>query len=147
MGALLLVSKVMAKLNLTDSAKADYFYKSEIADAEEAIEGLNHNKQLLDLSFNKSIREVDKEIVDAEISLEEAYSDITLEDVKNNAAIKTFKAKFWQNIKNFESILKDRNDFKIAVQKKYKEDAEDIVDQIKKYQLRIEKLSKTVEEV
>lgn len=135
-----IVTKILAKLNISDSIQLENFIINEIDYAQQAIEDLEHNKKALKLGLTKDLKTVDREIVDATKNAEESYGEVSIEDIKSNAAMSTFRVKYWQNIKDKEAELKTLLKSKTGIQEIFDNNIESIDEQIEKFKERISKL-------
>ena len=102
-----IVTKILAKLNISDSIQLENFIINEIDYAQQAIDDSNHNKKALALGLVKSLKDVDRAIADATKDAEESYGEISVEDIKSNAAMTAFRVEYWKNIREKESNLEN----------------------------------------
>lgn len=135
-----IVTKILAKLNISDSIQLENFIINEIDYAQQAIEDLEHNKKALKLGLTKDLKTVDREIADATKNAEESYGEVSIEDIKSNAAMSAFRVKYWQNIKDKEIELKTLSKRKTEIQETFDKSIESIDEQVEKFKERISKL-------
>ena len=135
-----IVTKILAKLNISDSIQLENFIINEIDYAQQAIDDSNHNKKALALGLVKSLKDVDRAIADATKDAEESYGEISIEDIKSNAAMSAFRVEYWKNIREKESNLENLLKKKIEIQEEYDDSIKNIDEQIEKFNKRIIKL-------
>ena len=135
-----IVTKILAKLNISDSIQLENFIINEIDYAQQAIDDSNHNKKALALGLVKSLKDVDRAIADATKDAEESYGEISVEDIKSNAAMTAFRVEYWKNIREKESHLENLLKKKAKIQEEYDDSIKNIDEQIEKFNKRIIKL-------
>ena len=135
-----IVTKILAKLNISDSIQLENFIINEIDYAQQAIDDSNHNKKALALGLVKSLKDVDRAIADATKDAEESYGEISVEDIKSNAAMTAFRVEYWKNIREKESNLENLLKKKVKIQEEYDDSIKNIDEQIEKFNKRIIKL-------
>ena len=135
-----IVTKILAKLNISDSIQLENFIINEIDYAQQAIDDSNHNKKALALGLVKSLKDVDRAIADATKDAEESYGEISVEDIKSNAAMTAFRVEYWKNIREKESNLENLLKKKTEIQEEYDDRIKNIDEQIEKFNKRIIKL-------
>ena len=136
-----IVTKILAKLNISDSIQLENFIINEIDYAQQAIDDSNHNKKALALGLVKSLKDVDRAIADATKDAEESYGEISIEDIKSNAAMSAFRVEYWKNIREKESNLENLLKKKTEIQEEHDDRIKNIDEQIEKFNKRIIKLS------
>ena len=135
-----IVTKILAKLNISDSIQLENFIINEIDYAQQAIDDSNHNKKALALGLVKSLKDVDRAIADATKDAEESYGEISVEDIKSNAAMTAFRVEYWKNIREKESNLENLLKKKTEIKEEYDDRIKNIDEQIEKFNKRIIKL-------
>lgn len=139
---LAIVKKVMEVLKLDEAGKINTFFQKEVKTFNRYIDGLKANKEVLTLEFQQKENKLNDDIEDAKEALENAYTSITMEDVRNNEAMSNFSNYYWENISSKEKILKRLEKQLEELKESHKKDMEDKDDQIAKYKTRIYKITK-----
>lgn len=135
-----IVKKVMAFLKLDEAGKIGNFFEKQIKIAEKAIRDLKRNKVTLENMHKDLIEDFDGRIEDAKINLQEAYRNVTLEDVANNAAIADFQDTYWGRISAAKEVIEDLESDLEAATERYEMNIEEIDEEIELYEERISAL-------
>ena len=108
-----LVGKIMSILKLDDAGKLSKFFEGEVKSIKNGIKAIEMNKQTAALQHEMALSEVDSQIEDAEEALADSYTAVTVEEINSNDAMKSFSAKYWDNIdvkeRKLQSLKDDRN--------------------------------------
>lgn len=99
MKKLSLIEKIAALLELSNVGKIGVFFDKQKKAAEKAIKALETNKRALVGAHEIAIDNLKDELEDAECAVEDAKTQVTPEDVKDNASMVEFAATYWARIK------------------------------------------------
>lgn len=137
-----IVKRIRAILKLDEAGKLGKFFDVIVKDAKRAIAQLEANKKSMAMQYEMQVDKYNEEIEDASESVDAAFDNVTLEDVKTNADIENFKTTYLDRItaaeKKLERIQKQLKDYTEA----YEKEVEGINKQIAKYQARVDKFVK-----
>jgi len=136
-----IVAKVMAILGLDEAGKVQKFFKGEIKSMNRLITKLEANKQTNKINFDEAVSNLQEEVEDATEAIENAYTNIQIERISDNASMKSFGKRYWSRISEAESNLKDINERLSDIKGENKESIKDIDDQITKWKERIAKIN------
>lgn len=136
-----LKEKILAKLKMDDKGRIEKFLHSEIKKFNKFITQLKSNLAQIELTHTIELDALNDNIEDAASAVEEAYQNVDIERLKNNAEIANFSEEYWRNISNAESNVKLLNNKLLLIEEKYQKEVDIINEQILKYQNRIKKLS------
>ena len=136
-----LEQKIMAKLKLDDSGKLHRFFKGEVKRFKDEIDTIETNKQVEEVKQKQALSSIDNDIEDAEEALEEAYTDVNIEEIGSNEAMKNFSNKFWRNIEAKEQRLKELKEYRERVIESYERLLKERNEKIAKRQERIKAIS------
>ena len=136
-----IVRDILQDLNLNEDAHLENFFLNEIEEFENAIEGITQNINVLDIKFKGEVRSIDKSIADAEKDYKQAFKQVDVKAIVNNAGINAFRVKYWENIEKCKKSLEALKVAKKVSQEKYEKTLLDFNDQISKYKERISSIS------
>ena len=136
-----IVRDILQDLNLKEDAHLENFFLNEIEEFENAIEGITQNINVLDIKFKGEVRSIDKSIADAEKDYKQAFKQVDVKAIVNNAGISSFRIKYWENIEKCKKSLEALKVAKKVSQEKYEKTLADFNDQISKYKERISSIS------
>lgn len=139
---LAIVKSIMKILKLDDAGKLEKFFKGEIRTCKDYIAQLEANQSSFDLQYKIDMAKLDRDIDDATEEVEQAYFQVSPEDVVNNAACTSFSSIYWANIALAESKLTSLKEKKANLEEKQENNTLETKEQIEKYQSRINKISK-----
>ena len=135
-----IVKRIMSILKLDEAGKISKFFESIVKDAKRAIAQLESNKKSLALQYEIDVDQHNEKIEDAAGIVETAYDNVTLEDIKTNADIESFKTRYLHNVGVAEKSLKSAEKALERYKENYAKQVEEIDEQITKYQARIDKI-------
>lgn len=136
-----LVDKILAVLKLDDNGKITKFFDKEIKKFTQAIKALQQNLKTMELQHEIEVDELNQKIEDATVAVEDAYVNVSIEDLKSNESMESFSEEYWKNITAKEDYLKHHQDKLAKLEENYTEEVKKIQEQIDKYQSRIYKLN------
>lgn len=136
-----IVSKILAKLNLTEEGKIGHFFDKAAKALNRNIEALNHNLKTLEFSHTASLNKLDEKIEDATELVESSYTEINVDNIKSNSDQDSFLSVYWNKIEIAESRLEDLKDERENLIESYKNQVEEISEQISEYKRRLTKIS------
>ena len=136
-----IVRDILQDLNLKEDAHLENFFLNEIEEFQNAIEGIEQNINVLNIKFKGEVRTIDKSIADAEKDYKQAYKQVDVKAIVNNAGINSFRVKYWENIEKCKKNLETLKISKQVSQEKYEKTLLDFNDQISKYKERISSIS------
>lgn len=135
-----LVTKIMAILKLDDAGRLSKFFENEVKSIKNGIKAIEMNKQTAALQHEMTLSEIDSQIEDAEEALKDAYTAVTIEDISNNDAMKSFSSRYWANI--------DSKDYTLASLKREREDVIKVYEeQLKSRNEKIAKLAARIKAI
>jgi len=136
-----LVGKIMSILKLDDAGKLEKFFAGEVKTIKNGIKAIEMNKQTAELQHEMALSEVDSQIEDAEEALSDSYTAVTVEEINSNDAMKSFSAKYWDNIEAKERKLQSLKDDRKAKVEAYNKALESRNNNIAKQEARIAAIS------
>lgn len=136
-----IVKKVMAFLQLDEAGKIGSFFEKQVKIAEKAIRDLNRNKVTLENAHKDRLEDFQGKMEDAKENLDQAYRNVTLADISNNAAIARFEETYWERIADAKAAIEDLEEEIESATEYYEREIEEIDEQIEAYQDRIDALS------
>ena len=137
-----LVKKIMAILKLDEAGKISKFFSGIVKDNKREIAKIEANIKANELEYETEMDQLDENLEDAKDAVEAAYQAVTLEDVKTNEAMESFKSSYLANIRNKEAIV-TRLEAQIKAKKEnYDETLKANKEQIAKREALIAKLTK-----
>ena len=137
-----IVKRIMAKLQLGDAGKLGSFFAKQVKNAEKAIRDLERNKVTLKNQYNDDVQDVKDQIEDATEALNDAYENVSPEDVKNNAAMLKFEETYWNNVNYAKRKVESLEDRLKELKEDHKEEIKDIDGEIALHKERIEEVKK-----
>ena len=136
-----LLEKVVALLKLDDNGKVERFFSREISNYKREINVLEHNQKSLEFAFEQVKIDLTQQIEDAKASVEEAFTSVDVEKLKNNTSMDEFRADYWNKITSCENKVKLLEKQLEEKEEDLKKQIEEIAEQITKRKQRISKLS------
>ena len=133
-----LVERLMAELKIGEKIKFQNFFNGQLRDLESSISANNRSIENLQFKFEGDIKALDLQIEDAELAVQEAYKNITVEDIETNAKQKEFASKYWKGVTDAESLVKILNDQKEELSEKVEKSIKHYEEQNEKLQARID---------
>lgn len=133
-----IVEKIMRKLQLGDEGKIGSFFEKQVDKSRKAIRDLNRNKETLKNRYEDDVTDLKDKLQDAQEALNDAYENVTPEDVKSNAAMLEFESTYWAGVKSakreverLEKALENR-------EKTHKEEIEAVDKEVAAHQERMD---------
>ena len=136
-----LVNKIMSILKLDDAGKLEKFFAGEVKSIKNGIKAIEMNKQTAALQHEMALSGIDSQIEDAEEALKDAYTAVTMDDISNNDAMKSFSEKYWSNIEAKENKLQRLKDDRRARIEAYDKELERRNEKIANQEARIAAIS------
>jgi len=133
-----LVERLMAELKIGEKGKFQNFFNGQLRELERSISANNRTIENLRFKLEGDIKELDLQIEDAELAVQEAYKNITVEDIETNAKQKEFASKYWAGVVQAETLVKVLNEQKEELAKQVEESIEHYEEQNEKLQARID---------
>jgi len=133
-----LVERLMAELKIGEKGKFQNFFNGQLRELERSISANNRTIENLQFKLEGDIKELDLQIEDAELAVQEAYKNITVEDIETNAKQKEFASKYWEGVVQAETLVKVLNEQKKELAKEVEESIKHYVEQNEKLQARID---------
>ncbi len=135
-----IVAKVLAWLNITEEGKIVNFFERLRNDLIKEIKKLKRNLEVTKDEYNDKLEVLQEQKQDAEARVDEAYMNVTVENINTNEKASSFVNDYWNNIERAESALDDINS-RIKETEKYKEDTiKSIQEQIAERERRLNKI-------
>ena len=133
-----LVERLMAELKIGEKGKFQNFFNGQLRELERSISANNRTIENLQFKLEGDIKELDLQIEDAELAVQEAYKNITVEDIETNAKQKEFASKYWAGVVQAETLVRVLNEQKEELAKRVEESIKHYVEQNEKLQARID---------
>ncbi len=93
-----IVKAIMHILKMDDAGQINKFFEKEVKRLKTDIKTLEGNKTVVIMDRDREIEKLNDTLEDAKQNLEDAKLAITVENVKNNAAIDDFRNYYWGNV-------------------------------------------------
>jgi len=135
-----IVAKVMAILGLDEAGRVQKFFKGEIKTINRLITKLEANKQTNKINFDEKVSNLQEEIEDATEAVENAYTSVNIEKIKDNASMKAFGTRYWSVVSDAEHALKVLKERLADAREDNKAGIKDGNEQIARYKERIAKI-------
>lgn len=132
-----LVERVMAVLGLADSGKVAKFIEREKKECKRALEKLATNKKNVTTNYNSDLQDLNDALEDAEEALEDVKTQITPEDVTNNASMNEFSDIYWGRIDDARKDIATIETMKEVMKHNHNSELKDIDEQIEAYKYRL----------
>lgn len=135
-----IVAKVLAWLNITEEGKIVNFFERLRNDLIKEIKKLKRNLEVTKDEYNDKLEVLQEQKQDAEARVDEAYMNVTVENINTNEKASSFVNDYWNNIERAEYALENINS-RIKETEGYKEDAiKNIQEQIAERERRLNKI-------
>ena len=135
-----IVAKIMAVLKLGEEGKIGSFFSKLESDFSREIKAIKHNLAGLEFEHEQQLEKLNEQLEDAQKAVEDAWMNVTADNVATNAAQESFKQYYLLEIALAENRVKDvEREIKDA-KGEYKERVEDLNDQISKYEARLARI-------
>lgn len=136
-----IVNTIITFFKLGDSGKLDSFFTRLVRDFERAVNQIEINMNILKSQYDQQITEIEEALEDANQSVEDAWKNVTPEQVATNALQESFKNDFIANIERAEAAVDRHQERLEKAKERYKEERQEMADQIKAYKARIAKIT------
>jgi len=133
-----LVERLMAELKIGEKGKFQNFFNGQLRELERSISANKRTIENLQFKLEGDIKELDLQIEDAKLAVQEAYKNITVEDIETNAKQKEFASKYWAGVVQAETLVRVLNEQKEELAKRVEESIKHYVEQNEKLQARID---------
>jgi len=137
-----IVKVIMNLLKMDDAGQISKFFEKEVKRLKTDIKTLEGNKTVVIMDRDRKIEALNDSLEDAKQNLEDAKLLITVEDVKNNAAIDYFRDNYWQNIYAKRNAIDQLEKQLVNTTKDFEEKIERIDKQIANKNLDIDMITK-----
>ena len=135
-----IVASIMAALKLGEEGKIGSFFNKLENEFEREIKSIKHNIKGEELEHDHAVESMKAKIEDAKKAIEDAWMNITAEQVATNAMQDSFKDSYLSNVTLKEVELKRLEDQLERINKSHDESLEDLNGQIDKYEARLKKI-------
>ena len=137
-----LVKKIMAILKLDEAGKISKFFSGIVKDNKREIAKIEANIKANELEYETEMDQLEENLEDAKEAVDAAYQNVTLDDVKTNESMESYKSTYLSNIRRKEAAV-DALEAKIKAKKEnYDETLKANKEQIAKREALIAKLTK-----
>lgn len=137
-----IVKAIMSLLKMDDAGQISKFFEKEVKRLKIDIKTLEGNKTVVIMERDREIERLNDALEDAKQNLEDAKLLITVEDVKNNAAIDYFRDFYWNNIYGKRGAIKQLEKQLVNTTKAFEADIEEIDEKIADKNLDIDMITK-----
>lgn len=137
-----LVKKIMAILKLDEAGKISKFFSGIVKDEKRTIAKIEANIKANELEYETEMDQLEENLEDAKDAVEAAYQNVTLDDVKTNESMESFKVSYLANIRNKEAAVALLEEKIKANKENYDETLKANKEQIAKREALIAKLTK-----
>lgn len=135
-----IVAKVLAWLNITEEGKIVNFFERLRNDLTKEIKKLKRNLEVTRDEYNDKLEVLQEQKQDAEARVDEAYMNVTVENINTNEKASDFTNIYWSNVEYAEKQLEIINS-KIEKEKQNRDEAiKGINDQIAERERRLSKI-------
>lgn len=135
-----IVASIMAALKLGEEGKIGSFFNKLENEFEREIKSIKHNIKGEELEHDHAVESMKAKIEDAKKAIEDAWMNITAEQVATNAMQESFKDKYLSNVTMKEQQLGHLEYLLKGINTSYDEKIKDLNDQIEKYEARLKKI-------
>lgn len=135
-----IVAKIMAALKLGEEGKIGSFFNRLESDFNRQIKAIEHNISGENLEFDHNLRSLEEQLEDAIAAVENAWMNVTAENVATNSLQDSFKDSYLYAIERAETKVKDiESDIK-DLNTRHERMIKDLNEQIEKYQARLDRI-------
>ena len=135
-----IVAKIMAALKLGEEGKIGSFFNRLESDFNRQIKAIEHNISGENLEFDHNLRSLEEQLEDAIAAVENAWMNVTAENVATNSLQDSFKDSYLYAIERAETKVKDiESDIK-DLNTRHERTIKDLNEQIEKYQARLDRI-------
>lgn len=135
-----IVASIMAALKLGEEGKIGSFFNKLENEFEREIKSIKHNIKGEELEHDHAVESLKAKIEDAKKAIEDAWMNITAEQVATNAMQESFKTDYLANVTMKEIELKRLEGQLDRINNSYDESIKDLNEQIEKYEARLAKI-------
>lgn len=137
-----LVKKIMAILKLDEAGKISKFFSGIVKDSKREIAKIEANIKANELEYETEMDQLEENLEDAKEAVEAAYQNVTLDDVKTNESMESYKSTYLANIRRKEDAVASLEAQIKAKKENYDETLKANKEQIAKREALIAKLTK-----
>ena len=135
-----IVASIMAALKLGEEGKIGSFFNKLENEFEREIKSIKHNIKGEELEHDHAVESLKAKIEDAKKAIEDAWMNITAEQVATNAMQESFKGSYLSNVTMKEMELVRLEDQLKKINSSYEASITDLNEQIDKYEARLKKI-------
>ena len=135
-----IVASIMAALKLGEEGKIGSFFNKLESEFEREIKSINHNIKGEELEHDHVVESLKAKIEDAKKAIEDAWMNITADQVATKALQDSFKETYLYNVASKEADLGHLEDRLKRVNDAHESTIKDLNEQIEKYQARLKKI-------
>ena len=135
-----IVASIMAALKLGEEGKIGSFFNKLENEFEREIKSIQHNIKGEELEHDHAVESLKAKIEDAKKAIEDAWMNITAEQVATNAMQESFKGSYLSNVTMKEMELVRLEEQLKKINSSYEESIKDLNEQIEKYEARLNKI-------
>lgn len=137
-----LVDRILAFLQLGEDGKINAFFIKQVKRLKKDISNLEKNISTAKEIAKDSNEEVNEKIEDLKEQLNDAFMNISVEDVKTNELANDFEYTYWNRIAKIEADIKYQESIIEATNKKLESDIKGYESDIADRKARIAKIEK-----
>ena len=135
-----IVASIMSALKLGEEGKIGSFFNKLENEFEREIKSIKHNIKGEELEHDHAVESLKAKIEDAKKAIEDAWMNITAEQVATNAMQESFKGSYLSNVTMKEMELVRLEDQLKKINSSYEASITDLNEQIEKYEARLTKI-------
>ena len=135
-----IVASIMSALKLGEEGKIGSFFNKLENEFEREIKSINHNIKGEELEHDHAVESLKAKIEDAKKAIEDAWMNITAEQVATNALQDDFKASYLYKVAQAESHLEHLEGQLKRVDSAHDTLIKDLNEQIERYEARLKKI-------
>lgn len=135
-----IVASIMAALKLGEEGKIGSFFNKLENEFEREIKSIQHNIKGEELEHDHAVESLKAKIEDAKKAIEDAWMNITAEQVATNAMQESFKSDYLANVTMKEMELVRLEEQLKKINSSYEASIKDLNEQIEKYEARLTKI-------
>ena len=135
-----IVASIMAALKLGEEGKIGSFFNKLENEFEREIKSIQHNIKGEELEHDHAVESLKAKIEDAKKAIEDAWMNITAEQVATNAMQESFKGSYLSNVTMKEMELVRLEEQLKKINTSYEASIKDLNEQIEKYEARLNKI-------
>lgn len=139
-GILKIAKQVCEALKLTDESKINNFYQKVLKNLQREKSKLVKNIDIVRNNYHEQLEAIDEKIEDAEVRVEEAYRNVTVDNVSTNEKMTNYIDTFWATIDEAELELETLKSQKKDLNERLTSQIENLEKQVEEYNYRISKI-------